>query len=93
MDPPVAHREEHENDVDRFCPHQERQLGGVGAEEAVKSPEDEHPEGVRKRIGEETLHPGPPVVKNVLGELSTEVVAEEAAHHREPNDEEVYDVV
>ena len=93
VDPPVPHEEDHEDDVYYLCPHQQRQLGGVRAEEAVEAPEDEHPEGVGKGVGEQPLDPGPPVVEDVLGQPLGEVVAEEAAHHREPDHEEVNYVV
>ena len=58
-------------------------------QETVDSTEDEHATCVGERVGEETVDASAPVADDVLGQFLVEVVGEEAADHREPDDEEV----
>ena len=65
----------------------------MAAEKTVKCTQDQHSYRVCYGICQETEDTGPPVVKNVFGELAVEVVAEEAAHNRKPKHEKVCNIV
>ena len=65
----------------------------MAADKTVNCTQNQHSYRVCYWICQETENAGPPVVDNVLGQFPVYVIAEEAAHHREPEHEKVYYVV
>ena len=59
----------------------------------MNGPKDEHSEGVGQRKGQQAVHLCPPRNEDVLGQLFVEVVGQEAADDREPDNREVDEVV
>ena len=61
----------------------------MAADKTVNCTQNQHSYRVCYWICQETENAGPPVVDNVLGQFPVYVIAEEAAHHREPEHEKV----
>ena len=93
MGPPELHEEEEHRHVDHLDSQQNRQLGRVGTEETVGAAHDEHAARGDERSRQQPVDTSAPVVQDILRQLPTEPVGQEGADHREPDDEEVEQVV
>ena len=93
MVPPIAHWEYETGNVEYLKYQKSRQLRTVLPKETVNCPKDQHPDCIGDWVADQSVDPGSPVVEDVLRTLATQVVAEKNADYREPDNEEVDQVV